>query len=209
MADGAPSVHAGQPNVVGHLTVSIGDVERAFAEADVIVEDHPRHGRVSSMALETRGICAQFDSATQTLTIWAAHQAPYSVRGNVASRLKLPTENVRVIVPDTGGGFGPKENVYTEDVLVPALAFHLGRPVKWIQTRTEFVLSTHHSREQAHHARLAATRTGRILAIDVTIVKDVGAYHYHSVNEPTNTINHLPSMYKVPAYRAEAFSVVT
>jgi aerobic carbon-monoxide dehydrogenase large subunit len=209
MADGAPSVHPNLPNVVGRLSVSIGDVDRAFAEADVIVEDHPRHGRVSSMAIETRGICAQFDHAARTLTIWAAHQAPYSVRGNVAARLRLPTENVRVIVPDTGGGFGPKENVYTEDVLVPVLAVRLGRPVKWLQTRTEFMLSTHHSREQAHHARLAATRDGKILGLEARIVKDVGAYHRASVNEPTNTVNHLPSVYKVPAFRAEGFAVVT
>src|SRR2546422_601142 len=114
-----------------------------------------------------------------------------------------------VIAPDHGGGFGPKEGVYPEDVLVPLLARRLGRPVKWIQTRTEFMSSTHQAREQAHHARLAATRAGRILGLDVRIVKDVGAYHYFSVHEPTNTINHLPSQYKVPAFRAEAFSVVT
>jgi carbon-monoxide dehydrogenase large subunit len=209
MADGAPAVHPGLPNVVGRINVSIGDVERAFAEADVIVEDHPRHGRVSSMAIETRGVCARFDPVTGALTVWAAHQAPYSVRSSVAARLRLPADSVRVIVPDTGGGFGPKENVYTEDVLVPVLAYRLGRPVKWIQTRAEFMLSTHHSREQAHHARLAATRDGRLLALDARIVKDVGAYHRASVNEPTNTVNHLPSIYKVPSFRAEGFAVVT
>src|SRR5881296_306639 len=69
--------------------------------------------------------------------------------------------------------------------------------------------STHQAREQAHHARLAATRDGRILGLDVRLVKDVGAYHYFSVHEPTNTINHLPSQYKVPSFRAEGFSVVT
>jgi carbon-monoxide dehydrogenase large subunit len=209
MRPGTPAVHDGVDNLVGHVSVVIGDVARAFAEAEVIVEDHPRHGRVSSMAMETRGICAQFDAPTGTMTIWAPHQSPYGVRGAVAARLGLPVESVRVVVPDTGGGFGPKEHVYSEDVLVPVLAHRLRRPVKWIQTRAEFMLSTHHAREQAHHARLAATRDGTILALDVTIVKDVGAYHYHSVNEPTNTINHIPSQYKVPAYRAEGFSVVT
>src|SRR3989454_8777917 len=69
--------------------------------------------------------------------------------------------------------------------------------------------STHQAREQAHHARLAATRDGRILGLDVRIVKDVGASHYFSGHEPTNTINHLPSQYKVPVFRAEGFSVVT
>jgi carbon-monoxide dehydrogenase large subunit len=113
MRDGAPAVHEGLPNVVGHVSASIGDVERAFAAADVIVEDHPRHGRVSSMAIETRGVCAEFDPTTRSLTIWAGHQAPYSVRTAVAARLGLPVDSVRVIVPDTGGGFGPKENVYT------------------------------------------------------------------------------------------------
>jgi carbon-monoxide dehydrogenase large subunit len=209
MSAGAPAVHEGEGNIVGHVSVLIGDVDRAFAEADVIVEDHPVHGRVSSMAMETRGACARFDPATQTLIVWAPHQSPYAVRGTVAARLGLPADSVRVIVPDTGGGFGPKEGVYPEDVIVPVLAYRLGRPVKWIQTRAEFMVSSHHARQQAHHARLAATREGRILGLDVKMIKDVGAYHSHSVNEPTNTINHLPSQYRVPAYRAEAFSVVT
>jgi carbon-monoxide dehydrogenase large subunit len=205
----AALVHEGSSNVVGHVSTVIGDVERAFAEADVVVEAHPSHGRLSSMAMETRGVCAQFDPATRTMTVWAPHQGPYSLRAAVAARLGLPVESVRIIVPDTGGGFGPKEGVYSEDVLVPLLAYRLGRPVKWIQTRTEFMLSTHQAREQAHHARLAATRDGRILGLEVRIVKDVGAYHTHSVNEPTNTINHIPAQYKVPAYRAEGFCVVT
>src|SRR5438093_5860357 len=205
----SPAVHEGASNVVGQVSKVIGDVDRAFAEADVIVDDHPAHGRVSSMAIETRGLCAEFDPATRSMTVWAPHQGPYNLRAAVAARLRLPVESVRVIAPDTGGGFGPKEGVYPEDVLVPILARRLGRPVKWIQTRTEFISSTHLAREQSHHARLAATRDGRILGLDVRIVKDVGAYHSFSVHEPTNTINHLPSQYKVPAFRAEGFSVLT
>ena len=161
------------------------------------------------MAMETRGVCAAFDPATRTMTVWAAHQAPFALRAAVAGYLGLPVESVRVIVPDTGGGFGPKIAVYPEDVIVPVLAYRLGQPVKWIQTRAEFMLSSHHAREQTHHARLAATREGRVLGLDVRIVKDVGAYHYFSIREPCNTINHLPSQYRIPAFRAEAFSVVT
>ena len=209
MSAAAPAVHEGASNVVGHVVKVIGDVDRAFAEADLVVDDHPKHGRVTSMAIETRGLCAAFDPAIGAMTVWAAHQGPYHLRSAVAARLGLPAESVRVIAPDTGGGFGPKEGIYPEDVLVPLLAHHLGRPVKWIQTRTEFLSSSHQAREQAHHARLAATRDGRILGLDVRLVKDVGAYHYFSVHEPTNTINHLPSQYKVPAFRAEGFSVVT
>src|SRR5262245_23762519 len=167
MLPGAPAVHAGSSNVVGHVAWAIGDVEATFAAADVIVEEHPAHGRLSSMALETRGVCAAFDPTTRSMTVWAAHQAPYAVRAAVAGYLGLPVESVRVIVPDTGGGFGPKIAVYPEDVIVPALAYRLGRPVKWIQTRAEFMLSSHHAREQTHRARLAATREGRVLGLDV------------------------------------------
>lgn len=209
MIPASPQVHEGEANVVGHVAKVIGDVDRAFAEAHVIVEDHPAHGRVTSMAIETRGLCAAHDPATRGMTVWAAHQGPYHLRGVVAARLGLPAESVRVIAPDTGGGFGPKEGIYPEDVLVPLLAHHLRRPVKWIQTRTEFLSSSHQARQQAHHARLAATHDGRIVGLDVRLVKDVGAYHNFSVHEPTNTINHLPSQYKIPAFRAEGFSVVT
>ncbi|MGH7333045.1 MAG: xanthine dehydrogenase family protein molybdopterin-binding subunit, partial [Candidatus Rokuibacteriota bacterium] len=209
MSVGAPAVHSGSSNVVGHVSTAIGDVERAFAGAEVVVEDHPSHVRVSSMAMETRGICAAFDPTSLTMTVWAPHQAPFALRAAVAAYLGLSVESVRVVVPDTGGGFGPKIAVYPEDVIVPVLAYRLGHPVNWIQTRAEFMLSSHHAREQIHHARLAATREGCVLGLDVRIVKDVGAYHYFSVREPTNTINHLPSQYRIPAFRAEAFSVVT
>src|SRR5437870_12325479 len=95
----SPAVHEGASNVVGQVSKVIGDVDRAFAQADVIVNDHPAHGRVSSMAIETRGLCAQFDAATQSLTVWAPHQAPYHLRGAVAARVGLPVESVRVIAP--------------------------------------------------------------------------------------------------------------
>ena len=206
---GAEQVHRGRDNAVGRIAKAAGDVERAFATADVVVEARLEHVRVTSMPIETRAVCASFDPDAEMLTVWAGHQAPYALRNSLATVLKLPAENIRVIVPDTGGGFGPKIAVYPEDVLVPALAYRLRRPVKWIQTRTEFMQSSHHAREQRHDARLAATRDGRILGLDVRIVKDVGAYHLFSINEPTNTINHLPSQYRVPAFRAEGVSVVT
>ena len=79
MSDSSPRVHEGASNVVGHIVKLIGDVDRAFADADVIVEDHPAHGRVTSMAIETRGLCAAFDPAVDAMTVWAAHQArPFS-----------------------------------------------------------------------------------------------------------------------------------
>ncbi len=209
MREDSPQVHQGHGNVVGRIRKVIGDVDKAFAEADVIVEARLDHVRVTSMPIEPRAVCASFDPDAELLTVWAGHQHPYTLRSSVASFVGLPVESVRVIVPDTGGGFGPKIAVYPEDVLVPLLAYRLRKPVKWIQTRTEFMQSSHHAREQRHEARLAASGDGRVLAVDVRIVKDVGAYHFFSINEPTNTINHLPSQYRIPVFRAEGVSVVT
>ena len=209
MRDDAAQVHNGHGNVVGRIQKVVGDVERAFAEADVVVEERLDHVRVSSMAMEPRAVFASCDTDAELLTVWAGHQHPFALRAAVAGFLGLSVESVRVIAPDTGGGFGPKIAVYPEDVLVPVLAYRLRRPVKWIQTRTEFMQSSHQAREQRHEARLAASRDGRLQALDVQIVKDVGAYHYFSINEPTNTINHLPSQYRIPVFRAEAISVVT
>jgi aerobic carbon-monoxide dehydrogenase large subunit len=209
MSDDAPAVHAGQKNVVGHIKVSIGDVEGAFARADVVLEERITYPRVTSMPLEPRAVCAHLDPATELLTIWAGHQMPYAVRDTVAQFLGLPAESVRVIAQDTGGGFGPKAAVYPEDVLVPVLAYRLRKPVKWIQTRSEFMVSSQHAREQVHDVRLAATRDGLILGLDVRIVKDVGAYHGWALIDPTNCVNHMPAHYKIGSMRAEGFCVLT
>ncbi|MEK7878545.1 MAG: molybdopterin cofactor-binding domain-containing protein, partial [candidate division NC10 bacterium] len=209
MREGAPQVHAGRSNVVGHIKASVGDVERAFAEAAVVVEERIDFPRISSMPIETRAICAQFDPATELLTIWAGHQTQYVLRDTVARFLGLPAENVRVLCPDTGGGFGPKGGIYPEDLLVPVLAYRLRKPVKWIQTRSEHMVSTQQARGQVHYARLAARRDGTILGLDVRIIKDVGAYNIWAVNEPTNTINHLPAQYRIPNFRADGFCVLT
>jgi carbon-monoxide dehydrogenase large subunit len=207
--DGATAVHPGRSNVVARIQMSVGDVDRAFAQADVVLEERLQYPRLTSMPLEPRAVAARFDEASGTLTVWAGHQMPYALRDTVAAALGLPAESVRVIVPDTGGGFGPKIAVYPEDVLAAALAMRLGAPVKWIQTRSEFMVSTQHARDQIHYVKLAARRDGTLLGLQIRIIKDVGAYHCWAMIEPTNCINHLPSHYRLPAIRGEAISVVT
>jgi len=207
--DGAPQVHAGRSNVVGRIQMSVGDVDRAFAEADVVVEERIRYPRVTSMPLEPRAAAAQFDEASGTLTVWSGHQGPYMLRDAVAAFLGVPAESVRVIVPDTGGAFGPKIAVYPEDVLVAVLAARLRTPIKWIQTRSEFMTSTQHARDQVHYVKLAARRDGTLLGLQIRIIKDIGAYHCWAMIEPTNCINHLPSHYRLRHVRGEAISVVT
>jgi carbon-monoxide dehydrogenase large subunit len=209
MQDGADQVHAGLGNVVGQIRMHVGDVDAAMARADVVIEDRIDYARVTSMPMEPRAVCAQWDPTTETMTVWSGAQIPYMVRDAVALFLGLRNESVRVLVQDTGGGFGPKAAVYPEDVLAAVIAHRLGRPVKWVQTRTEFMLSSQHSREQYHWVKLGAMRDGRLVALDVRIVKDVGAYHSWALIDPTNCVNHMPSHYILPNIRAEGVCVLT
>jgi carbon-monoxide dehydrogenase large subunit len=188
---------------------AVGDPERALASADVVVHERFRHPRLAGITMETRGGLAYVDPESGMLVVWASIQGPYRHRDAIATVLDLPAEQVRVMVPDVGGGFGPKGSVYPEDILVAAAALRLGRPVKWIQSRREDLAATGHDREQEHDARIAFTRDGTIVALDGSFLADVGAYPVEGDGLTLNTVNHMPGPYRVPHYRNRGTSVVT
>jgi carbon-monoxide dehydrogenase large subunit len=191
------------------VTARIGDADAGFAAADVVVGARFRHPRLAAVPIEPRGALAWPDPDSGALTIWASIQNPYRLRDAIATTLGLPAETVRVLVPDVGGGFGPKGDVYPDEVLVAAAALRLGRPVKWIEGRREDFMALGHDREQVHDARLGLTREGRIVALETSFVADVGAYPAQGDGLTANTVNHLPGPYRVPAYRGAGRSVVT
>src|SRR5205085_10315956 len=139
------------------------DVEAAFASAALVVRETFSHGRMAASPMEPRGIVADWDG--ETLTVWASSQAPRVLRGALAVALDLPETRVRVIVPDVGGGFGLKVQVFPEDIVVAAAARRLGRPVKWIEERRECLASASHAREQRMDAEVAADASGRLLGL--------------------------------------------
>lgn len=206
---GAP-LHQGWPDNVA-LTVrgAIGDVAAGLARADVVVDARVRHPRLAAVPIETRGVLAYLEPETDTLVVWSSAQNPYRLRDALAVVLERPAERIRVLLPDVGGAFGPKGNVYAEEMLVAAAALRLGRPVKWIESRRESQLTMGHDRDQAHAARIGFTRDGAITALDVDFVADVGAYPVEGDGLSANTVNHLPGPYRVPAYRALGRNVVT
>jgi carbon-monoxide dehydrogenase large subunit len=203
-------LHEGWPDNAA-LTVrgAVGDAERGLAGADVVVHAKLRHPRLAAVPIEPRGALAYRDADTGALVVWASHQNPYRVRDAVAGVLGIPVEGVRVMIPDVGGGFGPKGSVYSEEVLVAVAALRLGRPVKWVETRREDFASLGHDREQEHEARIGFARDGTIVALEDTFLADVGAYPAEGAGLTANTVNHLPGPYRVPNYRALGTSVVT
>ena len=187
---------------------AVGEVDLARAGLTVVRERF-RHQRLAAMPIECRAVLAAYDAETAVLTVWASSQNPYSQRDVIARVLGLPAERVRVVVPDVGGAFGPKGQVYADEVLVAAAAFRLRRPVKWVETRREHVQTVGHDREQEHEAAIAFERDGTIAALQDSFLADVGAYPVMGNGLTANTVNHLPGPYRVPHYRGRGESVVT
>jgi len=207
MKPDAERVHEANPNAICHLQVEHGDVDAAFAGAEIVLEERLSLQRVASMAMEGRGVVAAWDPLRGELTVWSTNQVPYRLRDAIARMLDLPYEHVRIISGDIGGAFGGK-GLCPEDMATAAVARRWRRPVKWIESRSENFVAVH-ARDQTHTVRVAARKDGTLLGMDLTLVKDVGAYNSYEMVQTTNTVNHVLSHYRVPAFRAEGWCVVT
>jgi CO/xanthine dehydrogenase Mo-binding subunit len=187
----------------------IGDAEAALAGADLVVQERLRHPRLAAVPMEPRGVLAYRDAESGALVVWSSTQNPYTVRDGIATVLGLAAEEVRVLVPDVGGGFGPKGALYAEEILVAAAARRLGRAVKWIESRRDSFAATGHDRDQVHDVCIGFRRDGTITGIDARFLADVGAYPLQGDGLTLNTVNHLCAPYRVRHYRNLGTSVVT
>ncbi|MBI2210116.1 MAG: xanthine dehydrogenase family protein molybdopterin-binding subunit, partial [Deltaproteobacteria bacterium] len=151
-------------NVCFTATRKSGDVEKAFAEADHICRMHIASPRLVAMALEPRRAVAR-PEPTGDLTLWLSTQAPHRARADLATALGFPEHRIRVIAPDVGGGFGSKGPLYREYILIAYLALKLGRPVKWIASRSEDFVGVIQGRDQAMTSELALKKDGTMLGL--------------------------------------------
>jgi len=207
---GAPLIHPEWGSNVGvGFTHSIGDADRAFAQADVTVAETFHIQRYVGMPLEARGVVAMWDRRDGSMTTWNSTQVSHFVQQGLTGALGLPPHKIRVIAPDLGGGFGTKASGYAEDALVPIAALVLGRPVKWIESRREHMSGAAHARHQIHAISLAATRDGTILAVRDRIWLDLGAYNVWGVVLPYNTVAHLIGPHRIKSMRVDVRAVVT
>ncbi|WP_267128259.1 xanthine dehydrogenase family protein molybdopterin-binding subunit [Baekduia soli] len=151
-----------------------GDLEAAFAEADLIVERRVENPRMSGAPIEPRGVIADYRSGSLTLT--SSTQVPHFVRLFTALLLGINEERVRVIAPEVGGGFGAKLQMTGEEILLAWASRRCGRPIKWIETRSEHMAVCHHGRDQIATVRMGVKRDGTLTAIHSKIIADMGAY---------------------------------
>ncbi|GAB1513408.1 xanthine dehydrogenase family protein molybdopterin-binding subunit [Actinophytocola sp. KF-1] len=152
----------------------LGDVSAATATADHVVAMTFRLARVAPRPIEPRGVVADYDG--ETLTVRTGTQAPHYARDHLAAALGLPVNAVRVHGCDIGGGFGAKEHVYPDEVLICLAAVRLRRPVRWDEAPGDHLLATLHARDAVHRGRLALDADGRFVALHCDIVGDLGAH---------------------------------
>jgi carbon-monoxide dehydrogenase large subunit len=209
--EGGSLVHVDVPgNVAAHLVQVVGDPEEAFAEAEITFRARYVVERSAGMPMETRGIVSEFDSRTGELMVWDSTQAPLSIRGGLASLFGLPENKVRVVAPDTGGGFGTKVMMfYPEEVLIPWASIRLGRPVKWVEDRVEHFIGSNHERKQIHDVEVAATREGVVLGIRDSFLHDTGAFIPYGIAVAQVASTQLPGPYRVPNFWVELKAVYT
>ena len=187
-----------------------GDYEASRAKADVIVARRFINQRLIPTFMEPRSVVAAPMGMSDEITIWSSTQIPHVLRVLLALVTGIPENNLRVVAPDVGGGFGGKLQCYREEILVTNLAKKLGRPVKWTETRSENMVATHHGRDQIQDIEIAATKDGKILGLKVTLLANMGAYlQIITPGVPLLGMFMYPAIYKMDSYDFTCTGVFT
>jgi len=208
---GATLVHEDAPgNVAAHLVQEVGDVDAALAAAPHRLTIPLAIERSACMPMEGKGVLASWDADDQSMRMWSSTQTTTGVRAAVAARMGLPLAKIHCIAPDVGGGFGVKiVHPWAEELLVPWASRNLRRDVKWTEDRREHFISAAHERGQLQEVEVGFDDEGRLLALDVKVWHDNGAYTPYGIIVPIITATQLLGPYKPGTYRCEFWSLFT
>jgi carbon-monoxide dehydrogenase large subunit len=203
IADGAPLVHEQAENNVS-FTLRLGNADAADAaikNAHHVTTLKLHNNRLDAMTMEPRGCLGEFDTSTGRLTFYTSTQNVHGIRQGLAQQnLKVPESMIRVVARDVGGGFGMKGHVYPEEAIVAWACKRIGRPVKWIATRSETMLGDGHGRDQTVEAELALDENGKFVGLRWTALHNVGAYVIGAGAVPVLfAVKLAPTVYNVPA----------
>ena len=206
LADDAPTLLEGLPsNVI--VDQPPPDIEEALAAAPRRTSLRVVNNRCAAVPIEPGGCLARWDS--DGLALWATVQAPHQVKNRLAKDLGLPLHQVRVVAPDIGGGFGGKIQVYPEFLLAPLLSRLLGRPVSFLETRSENLVAMTHGRDQVHDIEVGFDDEGRLLALKVAITQNAGWPTGSGAGLPMLTATMAAGCYKIPTVAAGFRAVAT
>ncbi len=197
-------------NIIGpHKRSEFGDVAGTFAAADRVAEFRIDVHRHQNVPMEGRGCVASFDADSGLMTMYAATQSVHITKIGVATRLGIAPDKVRVLAGDIGGSFGLKIGASREELAAAAASRALGRPVKWIEDRSENLMVSGQAREESFDVRAAVSDDGDLLGLDVRMVLDNGAYPVMGTMVPSIIEMMLPGPYKLAALGFESTAVTT
>ena len=191
------------------------EIDKVFADVvangGVIVKNRYVNQRVAPSPMETRGVIAEYRKSDKALNVWSSSQIPHLLRNFLAEQLGLQQHKVRVIVPEVGGAFGCKLNIYPEEALVSFAAMQTGHPVKWIEDRDESLAVTIHGRDQVNYVEAATTKEGKIVGLKFHVISDLGSYlqFFTDVIAVAFTLPMLSGCYDIPHIHTDCDIVFT
>jgi carbon-monoxide dehydrogenase large subunit len=207
LAEGAPILFEEHGSNVA-IEFNFGEDPELLADAEVVVHGRFVNQRIAAVPMEPNGILVE-PVADGRLEVTVPTQAPFGVRDGLAAALSLEPDQIHVVAPAVGGGFGAKTGAYCEHVATAALAQRLGRPVKWTETRSENMVAMTHGRGQVQHVDLGLTRDGKIVAVRAKIVCDAGAYPAIGAFLPFLTRTMGQGVYDIPKVEVNSISAAT
>jgi carbon-monoxide dehydrogenase large subunit len=200
-APGSPIARRGKAsNVISEIRQAYGNIDATFARAPRRTKVNLKQHRGAAHPIEGRGVLAVFDVNEDLLTVWSSTQLAHEARAALMEMLRRDENQVRVVAPDVGGGFGCKYIIYSEEIVVSVACLHLRRSIKWIEDRREHFLAAIQERDQYWDIDAAFDDEGRLLGIRGHMIHDEGAYTPQGTNMPYNASTALPGPYILPAY---------
>ena len=190
-------------NLVARQSIDYGDVDGAFAAAAHLIRERFRLHKGGGHSIEARGMAVRLDPVDESITVFVNSQTPHRAKQIMVAALRLPEHRIRVVAPDTGGGFGPKATFYPEELALLAAALLLRRPLKWIEDRRENFVATGGERDQVWEVELAVDAEGRIRALRGRLYHDHGASTPYGVALAYNAATNVVGPYVLPAYRLD------
>lgn len=210
LAPDAPRAHEGTPsNISARIPFSHGDNNAAFANAAHIFKESLHTHRGGPFFMECRGLIAAYDGIAGSYTVYISSQGAHRIKRCFLDALDLNDNEMRVITPDVGGGFGPKGALYPEYPCVAVAAKLLGRPVKWIEDRRENFVATHQERDEYWDMEIAVDADGKIQGLRGRMLHDGGAYLPWGLTVPWIAATTVPGPYVIPSFKMEVISVFT
>ena len=199
-------------NVFIQRDIEGGDIEAARSSAEVTVTNEFRLNRHAAIPLESRSVLAAWDDRRDELTLYLSTQGPHLMRVGIAECLGIKERQLRVVSPDVGGGFGSKNRLMPEEVMVCAAALKIGLPIRWLEDRRENITANNQAREHWYRVTAHADNRGTILGIEAELIVDAGSYSIWPSGpfmETGMAARNLPGPYRIPALSVKTWTVAT